>query len=218
MLGLAEHDIAGTPLWVDTGAEQLVIPLRTSDAVRRVSPRPDLMTRHGSNGTRAMAYVFAREGDQVLARFFFPKQGAIAEDPGTGSACANLGGWLIATGAQLPQQLTIRQGEAVGRPCLLGLARGGRPGDPGERPRRRAWTRDPAPARRWAGGVTAGYKPAPCRRQQRRRILRRGQDTGAGGRCHPPKEATMHKRTTPTLAAFAAPEGAGRSPGPYHRD
>jgi PhzF family phenazine biosynthesis protein len=121
MLGLAEHDIAGTPLWVDTGAEQLVIPLGTSDAVRRVSPHPDLMTRHGSNGTRAMAYVFARDGDQVLARFFFPKQGAIAEDPGTGSACANLGGWLIATGAQLPQQLTIRQGEAVGRPCLLGL-------------------------------------------------------------------------------------------------
>ena len=121
MLGLAASDLAGPPLWVDTGTEQLVIPLAHSDAVRRASPRPELVLRHASNDTRAMAYVFARDGDQVLARFFFPKQGAIVEDPGTGSACANLGGWLIATGAELPQQLTIRQGEAVGRPCLLGL-------------------------------------------------------------------------------------------------
>ncbi len=45
----------------------------------------------------------------------------MVEDPGTGSACANLGGWLIATGASLPQRLTIAQGDAVGRPCRLGL-------------------------------------------------------------------------------------------------
>ena len=56
-----------------------------------------------------------------MARFFFPKHGAVIEDPGTGSACANLGGWLLATGAMLPQKLTIDQGEAVGRPCRLGL-------------------------------------------------------------------------------------------------
>ena len=52
----------------------------------------------------------------------FPKHGAVIEDPGTGSACANLGGWLLATGATLPQSLTLDQGEAVGRPCRLGLA------------------------------------------------------------------------------------------------
>jgi predicted PhzF superfamily epimerase YddE/YHI9 len=45
----------------------------------------------------------------------------VVEDPGTGSACANLGGWLLATGAGVPQRLTIDQGEAVGRPCRLGL-------------------------------------------------------------------------------------------------
>jgi predicted PhzF superfamily epimerase YddE/YHI9 len=76
---------------------------------------------HGSNGTRAMAYVFAREGDRVLARFFFPKHGAVIEDPGTGSACANLGGWLLATDAPLPQRLSVDQGEAVSRRCRLGL-------------------------------------------------------------------------------------------------
>ncbi len=121
MLGLQPSDIGGTPLWVDTGAEQLVIPLASFDVVRRAAPRADALLAHGSNGTRAMAYLFAREGDRVLARFFFPKHGAVLEDPGTGSACANLGGWLIATGATLPQRLSIDQGEAVGRPCRLGL-------------------------------------------------------------------------------------------------
>jgi len=122
MLGLAPDDLGpGAPLWVDTGSEQLIIPLRTFDAVRRTAPRADALLKHGSNGTRAMAYVFARENDHVLCRFFFPKHGAVIEDPGTGSACANLGGWLLATSAGLPQQLHVDQGEAVGRPCRLGL-------------------------------------------------------------------------------------------------
>lgn len=127
MLGLQPDDLSGDPaLWVDTGSDQLVIPLAAVDAVRRASPRPDLLLQHGSNGTRALAYIWAREepapgGDvqPVTARFFFSKHGAVVEDPGTGSACANLGGWLIATGAPLPQRLAIAQGSAVGRPCRL---------------------------------------------------------------------------------------------------
>jgi trans-2,3-dihydro-3-hydroxyanthranilate isomerase len=122
MLGLEPADVGpGPPLWVDTGSDQLVVPLRSFDAVRRAAPRADAMARDGSNGQRAMAYVFAREGSRVLCRFFFPKHGAVIEDPGTGSACANLGGWLLATGAPLPQTLVLDQGEAVGRPCRLGL-------------------------------------------------------------------------------------------------
>jgi PhzF family phenazine biosynthesis protein len=121
MLRLAEDDIGATPLWVDTGSEQLVVPLASFAAVRRAAPRADAMQQYGSNGDRAMAYVFAREGDRVLSRFFFPKHGAIVEDPGTGSACANLGGWLIATGGTQPVRLRVDQGEAVGRPCRLGL-------------------------------------------------------------------------------------------------
>ena len=76
-----------------------------------------------------MAYVFAPDPSRatadgstpLVARFFFPKHGAIIEDPGTGSACANLGGWLLATGAPLPCRFSIAQGAAVGRPCRLGL-------------------------------------------------------------------------------------------------
>ena len=123
MLGLGVDDLHATaePLWVDTGSEQLIVPLASFDAVRRAQPSPAQMLLHASNGQRAMAYVFARDGNHVVSRFFFPKHGAMIEDPGTGSACANLGGWLLATGAPLPQRLTIDQGEAVGRPCRLGL-------------------------------------------------------------------------------------------------
>ena len=133
MLVLAEADVApdaaAPPLWVDTGSEQLVIPLATADAVRRAAPRADLLHAHGHTGQRAMAYVFAPDPQppaaggarSVISRFFFPKHGAVVEDPGTGSACANLGGWLIATGAPLPQRIAVAQGDAVGRPCRLGL-------------------------------------------------------------------------------------------------
>jgi trans-2,3-dihydro-3-hydroxyanthranilate isomerase len=127
MLGLDASDIGSEPLFVDTGSEQLVVPLATVDAVRRCRPNADLLARHGSvtlpgGGSRAMAYVWAEVApDGVLARFFFPKHGAIIEDPGTGSACANLGGWLVATGASRPRTLIIAQGDAVGRRCRLGL-------------------------------------------------------------------------------------------------
>ncbi len=133
MLVLAESDVApdpaAPPLWVDTGSEQLIIPLASADAVRRAAPRADLLLAHGHTGQRAMAYVFAPDPQRTLpdgaraivSRFFFPKHGAVVEDPGTGSACANLGGWLIATGATLPQRIAVAQGDAVGRPCRLGL-------------------------------------------------------------------------------------------------
>jgi len=121
MLGLTAADLLADPLWVDTGSEQLMIPVASPEAVERAAPDPGLMLRHASNASRAMAYVFSRRGDNVLARFFFLKHGGIVEDPGTGSACANLGGWLLATRAELPQHLTIDQGRSVGRACKLGL-------------------------------------------------------------------------------------------------
>lgn len=121
MLGLTADDMLADPLWVDTGSEQLVIPLASPAAVERAMPNAQLMLRHASNASRAMAYVFSRHGNTALARFFFLKHGGVVEDPGTGSACANLGGWLIATGADLPQRLQIDQGRHVGRACNLGL-------------------------------------------------------------------------------------------------
>jgi trans-2,3-dihydro-3-hydroxyanthranilate isomerase len=124
MLGLDVADIGERPLWVDTGSEQLVIPLRSVAAVGRASPDIKLMAQHAFSPTRgaSMAYVWAQdEVGGIVSRFFFPKAGSIAEDPATGSACANLGGWFVANGAALPLQRVIHQGDAVGRPSLLGL-------------------------------------------------------------------------------------------------
>jgi len=133
MLAIPEADVApdpaAPPLWVNTGVEQLMIPLASAEAIRRAAPRADLLLQHGRTGERAMAYVFAPAADRpaasssgaMVVRFFFSKQSSVVEDPGTGSACANLGGWLLANGAPLPQSLLIAQGDAVGRPCRMGL-------------------------------------------------------------------------------------------------
>jgi len=123
MLGLGEDDVADGVLWVDTGTEQLVVPLASPEAVARCHPDPALLARHSvGSKRRGMAYVWARlDAGHVRARFFLEKQGGLLEDPGTGSACANLGGWLIARGEPLPVELAIEQGDQVGRPCRLGL-------------------------------------------------------------------------------------------------
>ena len=120
MLSLPEAAIAGEPLWVSTGAEQLVIPIASAGHVRAARPVPELLARHGftSERTESMAYLWAPDGE---VRFFFTQLGAVREDPATGSACANLGGYLLATGAALPVTMELRQGEAVGRPSRLGL-------------------------------------------------------------------------------------------------
>jgi PhzF family phenazine biosynthesis protein len=124
MLGLAEEALAGEPLWVDTGVEQLVLPLRSAADVRAARPDPALLARTAHLPARgaALAYVCALDGgEEVAVRFFFTAHGAAIEDPATGSACANLGGYLVATGHPLPVSLTLRQGDAVGRPSRLGL-------------------------------------------------------------------------------------------------
>lgn len=127
LLGLQPDDLAGTPMWVDTGADQLLVPLKTPDAVRRAQPDSSRLDRWPQSSLgRKTAYVFAFDPAQpgkVLSRYFFTKQGGgVSEDPGTGSACANLGGWLIATGHALPARFEVDQGEFVDRPCRLDLS------------------------------------------------------------------------------------------------
>jgi PhzF family phenazine biosynthesis protein len=124
MLGLNEHSMAEHPLWVDTGAEQLVLPLTSPAEVVAARPNAELLAKHGFTEKRgaSMAYIWAETGDgEILARFFFVSGGGVVEDPATGSACANLGGWMIATRKPLPAIFRISQGEAVDRPSLLRL-------------------------------------------------------------------------------------------------
>ena len=125
ILGLDEADLADRPLWVNAGKEQLVVPVRGADAVRRARPRPDAFSRLRSEDGQSMAYVFADAGDAartVESRFFFPSGAAILEDPATGSACANLGGWFCAMRPGARIERTVSQGEQVHRPSTLRLA------------------------------------------------------------------------------------------------
>lgn len=123
MLGLPDGAVSDEPLWVNTGSDQLVIPLASKELVRAASPRYELLAKHGISPTReeAMAYVWAKGEPEHLVRFFFTLNGGVVEDPATGSACANLGGWHLATMQPLPVAITLSQGEAVRRPSRLGL-------------------------------------------------------------------------------------------------
>ena len=121
LLGLDERDIGERPLWVNAGTEQLVVPLKSEAAVRRVRVRADLFAQLASVDGHGMAYVFAPSGAGLLARFFFPQGGSALEDPATGSATANLGGWYLAMGRTLPCEFEISQGEYAGRPSALRL-------------------------------------------------------------------------------------------------
>jgi PhzF family phenazine biosynthesis protein len=123
MVGLPDDAVTGEPLWVNTGVEQLVIPVGTAELVRAARPDPALLARWGFSAARdeAMAYVWAREGERVIVRFFFTSHGAVIEDPATGSACANLGGWMIAQHQPRPITCALEQGDLVGRPSRLGL-------------------------------------------------------------------------------------------------
>jgi len=121
-LGLDEPDISGPPLWVNTGTEQLIVPLASAEAVRRVRISYGPLARATSDGARPNAYVFAETGaGSLLSRYFFSKSEAMVEDPATGSATANLGGWYLAHNPTLPLSLAISQGEMTGRPSTLRL-------------------------------------------------------------------------------------------------
>ena len=122
LLGLAPEDIGERPLWVKAGREQLIVPVTQESAVRHAKPRADLVSRLVADEGQAMAYLFAMTGPgRVLSRFFFPNGPALLEDPATGSATANLGGWHLAMGHHLPVSLEISQGEYCGRPSTLFL-------------------------------------------------------------------------------------------------
>ena len=122
ILGIDAGDIASPVLWVSVGREQLIVPVKGADAVRRAKPRPEAFARLQSEHGAGQALVFADAGATVEARFFFPNGPAVLEDPATGSACANLGGWFIATRPGEEIARTVSQGEAVGRPSTLELA------------------------------------------------------------------------------------------------
>ncbi|HYE85350.1 MAG TPA: PhzF family phenazine biosynthesis protein [Vicinamibacterales bacterium] len=123
MLGLPVEALAGPAVWMDCGTEQALIPLRSPADVHACCPDAARIARHcvNKNG-QAKAYVFARTAEGFEVRYWWLSgPGSLSEDPGTGSACANLGGWWIATHGDTPLAAIVAQGTAMGRPNRLTL-------------------------------------------------------------------------------------------------
>jgi len=134
MLGIGIEDMAADPCWIDTGSEQLLIALTSTDAVHKVKPGSEFSAHWPANARgRRNVLVWAFEQHQqatpspcglrqaVAARYFFAGTQGVVEDPGTGSATANLGAWLAKHRHALPLAIDVSQGDAIDRPCRLSL-------------------------------------------------------------------------------------------------
>src|SRR5689334_17151373 len=73
MVGLPDDAVCDEPLWVSTGVEQLVIPIRTAALVRSARPVGELLGRWAATETRqdGMAYLWAADEPEWTVRFFF---------------------------------------------------------------------------------------------------------------------------------------------------
>jgi predicted PhzF superfamily epimerase YddE/YHI9 len=87
--------------WADNGPGWVVALLRDPEAVRALAP----------GDVRLDLGVVGVDGDRVELRAFFPRGGATAEDPVTGSLNASVAHWLRETGrVTLPYVATQTSG------------------------------------------------------------------------------------------------------------
>ncbi|WP_312264266.1 PhzF family phenazine biosynthesis protein [Rivihabitans pingtungensis] len=120
-LGLSPNEVRAARL-IDCGTEQLLVEVCCRETVLNCRPDARLLEAYCRNRQGvAMAYVWHIEQDVATVRLFFTHHGQVVEDPGTGSACANLGGWLQLAGKH-PLTLRVEQGHALKRPNVLHLA------------------------------------------------------------------------------------------------
>jgi PhzF family phenazine biosynthesis protein len=107
ILGVHRADIVEAE-WVDNGPGWVAVMLRDAESVLAV--RPGVVDMDvGVIGAHPRGSSFAYE-----VRAFFPKDGATAEDPVTGSLNASLAQWMIATGRNRAPYM-VRQGTVLGR-------------------------------------------------------------------------------------------------------
>jgi len=115
--GIARGDVVDAS-WADNGPPWIALLLESADAVLAVRPGfvdldVGLVGPHPEGSTEAWE-----------VRGFFPKDGAIAEDPVTGSLNASLAMWLLGSGrASAPY--VARQGTALGRSGRVHVSRDG---------------------------------------------------------------------------------------------
>ncbi|MEM1056495.1 MAG: PhzF family phenazine biosynthesis protein [Bacteroidota bacterium] len=108
------------PALAYAGAWHLVLAVSEADRLRTLDYDVERLAALMRQEGFVAAQLIWRERDGLFhSRNPFPV-GGIVEDPATGAAAAALGGYLREAGlVQAPFQLTVRQGEAMGRPSLL---------------------------------------------------------------------------------------------------
>jgi len=122
-LGISKSAIGGNglvPQFVSTGLKQLMVPVKTRAALRKVRMFPHkLLALLWPKGI--VAYVFTldiRGWADVRARSFAPSE--LIEDPATGSAAGALGSYLVEHGVFAPERtIHIEQGMEMGRPSRI---------------------------------------------------------------------------------------------------
>ena len=123
-VGLDTDELVGPVQQVSTGSPQIIAQATTADAVRRAVADGALLRKHGGMGVRGgetLVYLWAQTGPgTALARALISEGTSTVEDPATGSACSNLGAWLVAQG-RTGLTWEVSQGEQTGRPSTLHL-------------------------------------------------------------------------------------------------
>lgn len=120
-LGVDELSISSAPAWVNTGSEQLLLEVSQTEVLSGIKPdAAKLSAWFAKQGKRAAVYLWHEKNRYVRVRFFSAVGNVLTEDIGTGSACANLGGWCLAHGLSDVEWL-IQQGDYLRRPNRLHL-------------------------------------------------------------------------------------------------
>lgn len=123
LLQIGEDDIRDDyPIqWVSTGLPCFVIPLKSTDAIKRCAIHHDHFRKFIETVYKCNMLVFAQTGENHLAVRVFMDDPGYLEDPATGSANGNLAGYMLKYDYFKNPEIfyTVSQGIEMGRPSIL---------------------------------------------------------------------------------------------------
>ncbi|PRY78793.1 trans-2,3-dihydro-3-hydroxyanthranilate isomerase [Yoonia maritima] len=109
-----------SPIQCSLGLTFVIAELSDRESLAACAPSIDAIRKGAAKypaGLDFAIYAYVRDGNEIDSRMFAPLDD-IPEDPATGSAAATLAA-LLTEQTQAPQQLSITQGEDMGRPSFI---------------------------------------------------------------------------------------------------
>jgi PhzF family phenazine biosynthesis protein len=106
---------------VSTGADHLMVPIRTTEALTRARPVPRLLPAVLQEVGARRAYLFTVDTPQSNAAARARLLAVGFEDAGTGGAAGPLGAYLVQYGLHRAGTLDIEQGIEMGRPSRISV-------------------------------------------------------------------------------------------------